>query len=45
MSTLDGVQLLFYAVAMYAGGVIGDVYDQRKVLAVSYSGYAFCTIL
>lgn len=27
LSRFDSVQLLLYAIAMYSGGVIGDIYD------------------
>lgn len=44
MSKFDATQLFFYAFAMYVGGVIGDIYDQRLVLTICFIGYATCTV-
>lgn len=35
LSRFDTAQLLFYAICLYICGVIGDSYDQRKVLTVA----------
>jgi hypothetical protein len=34
-----------YAIAMYGGGVIGDIVDQRKLVSFAYGGFAICTSL
>jgi hypothetical protein len=30
---------------MYAGGVIGDIYDKRKLVSISYAGFSICAAL
>ena len=44
MSKFDATQLFCYAISMYVGGVVGDIYDQKKVLAICLAGYATCTV-
>lgn len=38
MSRFDTAQLFFYAVFLYICGILGDSYDQRKVLSVAFAG-------
>jgi len=38
MSRFDTAQLFFYAVFLYVCGILGDSYDQRKVLSVAFAG-------
>lgn len=38
LSRFDTVQLFFYAVCLYICGVLGDSYDQRKVLSIAFLG-------
>ena len=36
LSRFDTAQLLFYAIFLYICGVVGDAYDQRKVLTIAF---------
>lgn len=36
LSRFDTIQLFTYAIALYLGGVIGDIVDLRKLLSASY---------
>jgi sugar phosphate permease len=36
LSTFDTIQLFTYALALYFGGVIGDIVDIRKLLSFTY---------
>ncbi|CDW83397.1 sugar phosphate exchanger 3 [Stylonychia lemnae] len=42
LSKFDFAQLLSYAICMYASGMIGDRYNQRKLLTVAYLGLSLC---
>lgn len=44
LSWLDAIQLLCYAIAMYAGGLIADRYDKRIMLTISYLGFSVSTM-
>lgn len=45
LSRLDSLQLLCYAIAMYAGGFIADRYNKRILISISYLGFATSTFL
>lgn len=37
LSEFDTIQLFTYAIALYAGGVIGDIFDLRKLLSGAFA--------
>ena len=45
MSKFDFAQLLSYALCMYASGIIGDRFDQRKILSFAYLMLSGCFML
>ena len=45
MSKFDFAQLLAYAICMYASGILGDRFDQRKIIAFGYCGLSVCFML
>lgn len=45
LSRFDFFQLLFYAISMYCGGPLTEIFDKRKVLAAAYIGFAIGTLL
>ena len=42
MSKFDSSWLFTYAICMYIGGAVGDVFDLRKLLTISYFGLSIC---
>lgn len=42
MSKFDSSWLFSYAICMYLGGPIADMFDQRKVLTIAYLGLSVC---
>ena len=45
LATFDTTYLFIYAIATYAGGVVGDIYDLRKLLTFSFFGLSFSYFL
>lgn len=43
LSRFDTILLFTYAIALFVGGVVGDMFDLRKLLALSYLilGFAY----
>jgi len=45
LSEFDTIQLFTYAIALFLGGVIGDIIDLRKLLSAAYLGASFAFML
>lgn len=45
LSRFDTIQLFTYSIALFVGGVIGDIYDIRKLLTLAYSLLGFSYFL
>ncbi len=45
MSRFDTAQLFFYAVFLYVCGILGDNYNQRKVLSIAFAGLGVSFLL
>jgi MFS transporter, OPA family, solute carrier family 37 (glycerol-3-phosphate transporter), member 3 len=42
LSHFDFAELISYSIFLYLSGVIGDTFDQRKVLTMAYIGLGIC---
>ena len=45
LSVFDTIQLFTYSIAIFAGGVFGDIFDIRKFLSLCYLGLSFAYFL
>jgi sugar phosphate permease len=45
ISSFDTVQLFTYAIALFIGGVLGDIVDLRKLLFTVYTGLGFSYLM
>ncbi len=45
LSVFDTIQLFTYSIAIFAGGVFGDIFDIRKFLTLCYAGLSFSYFL
>ena len=45
LSVFDTIQLFTYSIAIFAGGVFGDIFDIRKFLTLCFTGLSFAYFL
>ena len=45
LSEFDTIQLFTYAIALYLGGVVGDIVDLRKLVSAAFLGVSFAFLL
>ena len=45
MSIFDTILLFTYSIALFIGGVVGDIFDIRKILTVSFACLSFAYFL
>ena len=45
LNTFDTADLLAYAIFLYINGVVGEVYDQRKLLTIAYINLSICYMM